>query len=81
MNNAEFISKRDSLCNSLKFLVDECQDANDPFFLATAAMLLQISAHLKLADPSYSMQLLDAMMLVSKKEFQLEPEPGSRNSR
>lgn len=69
----EIIAKRDSICNSLAFLVEECSDGDDPFFLATAAMLLQISAHLKLADLDYSRRLLDTMITVSRQQFEVKP--------
>lgn len=63
----EFVDKRDSLCRSLVFLVDECQDTDDPFFLMTAAILLQVCAQLKLAEPGVSMELLESMIGVMKK--------------
>lgn len=65
----EEIAKRDSICNSLAFLVEECTDGDNPFFLITALMLLQVQAHLKLAEEDYSQQLLNAMREVGKRRF------------
>lgn len=66
----EAIAKRDSICNSLAFLVDECTDGDSPFFLITASMLLQVQAHLKLAEPEYSHRLLNVMMEIARQRFE-----------
>lgn len=71
MTTEEFVAKRDAIERSLRFLVDECKDADDPFFYATAAQLLQIMSSLKLADPAYTVRMLDAMNTVSREEFGL----------
>lgn len=68
---AAFVAKRNSICNSLTFLADECQDGDDPFFLMTAAMLLQVQSVLKLAEPATALAMLDAMIEVSKQRFSL----------
>lgn len=65
MTDEQFITKRDSICNSLSFLTSECGDGDDPFFLMVAAMLLNVTSALKLTEPEHAKRMMDVMIGVS----------------
>jgi hypothetical protein len=69
MTTEEIGAHRDSLCNSLRFLADECQDTGEAFFLIHASILLQVMASLKLCDPAHSMKLADAVNKIGRERF------------
>jgi hypothetical protein len=62
----------------LTFYIDELLDDNDPFFLLHAAMLLQITASLKLAEPKYSQKLLNIMTDIAKERFAYDDNEHNR---
>lgn len=70
MTIEEFIVRRKALCNSLDFLVQECKDGDDPFFVSIAAMLLAIESCVYLAKMDHALELMHAMMEVQTKRFE-----------